>query len=203
MKKLILVSVTSLLFATCIIGCKNQTQKAQALYVSALDAYTIFNLDEAYAFAKTSLDADKNLFQSEFLIGKTQFFKNDYENAEKTFSKLIKKHPEYLEAEIWLIRTLILNQKYNEAESLLRKQLEYNNTDWRIFYLYSLLYDKQGILDQKLLMLTNAEMAIQDSAKVFTAQASTWGLLGLDEREAECLLKAQIIGNFQEFLDEK
>ncbi len=178
-----------------IVSCKKNNDDATKLYLSALDAYSAKNLDEALAIIKLAKQSGKSSPQIDFLTAKIYFFQNDYEECSKLLDKLLKKNKDFTEARIWKIRCDIISGKYELAEEELEKEISLNMTDWRIFYLYSLLSQKNEKIDEQLIMLNNAEICLQDAAKVFNSAAMTWGLLGMDEKEKFYLQKAKILEN--------
>lgn len=202
MKK-VLVLVLTLLLCLLITSCKDKISKAEAtkLYLSALDSYSNQKYDEASAYLVMLKKHDSKFYQADLLAGKIQFFQNDFLNALVTFKKLTKKYPQYVEARIWYIRTLIIAGQFELAKTLLETELSFNQTDWRIFYLYSLLEEKQGNIDKKIVMLNRAEMALSDSAKVYLELGEIWNLLDIQERSNEYNEKAKIIASSNESLN--
>lgn len=194
-----------LFFMTILISvfsCKEKlsSEETLKLYLSAVDCYTNQEYDQALVYLNLIKQNDSDFYQADFLIGKVLFFKNDLINAEQLFLKLQKKYPEYIEARIWYIRTLIISRQFDKAESELEKQLSFNQTDWRLFYLYSLLEDIRGNMDKKIVMLKRAELAMSDSAKVYMELATVWNLLDVMDKSEDYLLKAKIISETNESL---
>lgn len=183
-------------------SCKEKlsSEETLKLYLSAVECYTNQEYDQALVYLNLIKQNDSDFYQADFLIGKVLFFKNDLINAEQLFLKLQKKYPEYIEARIWYIRTLIISRQFDKAESELEKQLSFNQTDWRLFYLYSLLEDIRGNMDKKIVMLKRAELAMSDSAKVYMELATVWNLLDVMDKSEDYLLKAKIISETNESL---
>lgn len=182
------------------LSCDNvsasKRQEAEKSYISAVEAYANRDYDKASELARTAFSRDKNFYQAYFLEGKILFFTDNMGDAEKLFSSLVSKYPSYTEARIWHIRCLILKEKYERAQKLLNKELSFNTTDWRIYYLYSLLSQKTNNYDQRLAMNRRAETILTDSAKVYLDLALTWYTLGLEDRAVLYLNKARnITGN--------
>lgn len=184
-------------------SCSNKLSKVEVtkLYLSALDSYSNQNFQEALSYLEIIKKYDSKFYQATFLEGKILFFQGKLDNALSVFQKITKKNPEHIESRIWHIRTLILLDKLEKAEELLEKELTFNQTDWRIYYLYSLLEDRQGNMDQKILMLNRAEMVLSDSAKVYLELSNIWEILELQEKAHKYSEKANIISdqniNFQ------
>lgn len=176
-------------------GCsgKIKAEDSTKLYLAAMDAYSHEQYTESLAYIDMIKKHYNGFYQADFLKGKILFFQNDYEGATKIFKSLCKKHPQYEEARIWYIRTLILSKNYDTARKLLEKELTFNQTDWRVYYLYSVLEEAQENIDKKIIMLNRAEMALTDSAKVYMELADLWSVLDMNDRSADYLLKAKIV----------
>ena len=201
MKKVYILVI--ILLCSLITSCKDKISKAEAtkLYLTALDNYSQQKYDEAYAYLVMLKKYDSKFYQADLLSGKIQFFQNDFLNALLTFKKLTKKYPQFIEARIWYIRTLIIAEQFDLAKEILEAELSFNQTDWRIFYLYSLLEEKQGNIDKKIIMLNRAEMALSDSAKVYIELSEIWNLFDIKERSNEYSEKAKIIASSNESLN--
>lgn len=193
MKKSFIIFLSVILVFT--VSCKKNNDDTTKLYLSALDAYSSKNLDEALAIINLAKQSGKTSPQIDFLKAKIYFFQNNYEECSQLLDKILKKNKDFTEARIWKIRCDIVSGKYELAEEELEKEISLNMTDWRIFYLYSLLSQKNEKIDEQLIMLNNAEICLQDAAKVFNSAAMTWGLLGMDEKEKLYLQKAKVLEN--------
>lgn len=178
-----------------ITSCSNKLSNVEVtkLYLSALDSYSNQNFQEALSYLEIIKKYDSKFYQASFLEGKILFFQGQLDNALSVFQKITKKNPEHIESRIWHIRTLILLDKFEKAEELLEKELTFNQTDWRIYYLYSLLEERQGNMDQKILMLNRAEMVLTDSSKVYLELSNIWEILELQEKAYKYREKANIV----------
>lgn len=196
MKKSLLFLIFTLLLS--LTSCKKEDDSWYKLYLSAVDAYSVHDFDSALFYLSGAAKAKKNDLQINFLLSKILFFQEDYEKCNLILTQLIKKHPDFTEGKIWKIRCDILLENYDLAKKELDDELIINMTDWRVFYLYSLLSKNQEKFDDQLVMLKNAELSLQDAAKVYAASAMTWGMLGMESKEADYILKAKVIGNVEE-----
>lgn len=181
------------MFSFTFSGCGAHKAEAEKAYIAAVDAYGAEKYEEALVFIRQALVRDRKFYQAEFLEGRILFFTGNEAEAKKTFARLVTRHPEYIEARIWYIRTLILNGEYEKAEGLIEGELSFNTSDWRIYYLYALLAQKQKDYEKRLSMGRHAETALRDSAKVYMDMAAAWQALGLEERVKNYLEKASLI----------
>ena len=189
MKKLVICILCSCIF---FVSCKNNAT-AEKFYLSAVDSYAEHDFENALVFLKQAKKQDSSLYQVQYLEGKILFFQNKYEDAAKIFEKLVKKYPQYTDSRLFLIRCNIFLGNLSEAEKKLNQELSFNSTDWRIFYLYSMLYGKQNQLDKQLMMLNRTELAIKDTKKVYDNLAFLWDELGVRDKAVNYKVKSNIL----------
>ena len=208
--------IFAFLFASCsIAGIRSSktadTQKlydehnlydAQKVYVRAVDFYAKKNFPKALELTEQTLHCNKNFYQASLLKSKILYFTDKNEDAEKIIAKLTQKYPNYTEARIWQIRILLQNHKFAQAKILLDKEITFNTTDWRIFYLYSLLAKYEDNFNLHLSMEKQAESILQESSKVFIDIAGIWVNLGLRERALDYLEKAKVISTNPESIEQ-
>lgn len=176
-------------------SCKafNKAEDSTKLYLAAVDEYSKENYTKSLAYIDLLKKHDSGFYQADFVKGKILFFQNDYDNALKIFKKLSKKYPQFVDARIWYARTLILTKHYDEAETFLEKELSYNQSDWRIYYLYSVLEEARGHFDKKIIMLNRAELSLTDSSKVYMELSQIWDILDMNDRSSDYFFKAKIV----------
>ena len=180
---------------------QEKEEKAQKIYCLALESYAKQDFIRTIELADKAISCDKNLYHAQLLKIKSLYFANQNEKAEKTAAKLVKNKREFTEARIWQIRILLQNNELKKAHECLEHELSLNTTDWRVFYLYALLAEKQGNFDVRLSMEKQAETVIQESGKVFIDLASIWLSLGLRERALDYLEKAKSISANKESME--
>lgn len=189
MKKIVICILCSCIF---FVSCKNNAT-AEKFYLSAVDSYAEHDFENALVFLKQAKKQDSSLYQAQYLEGKILFFQNKYEDAAKIFEKLVKKYPQYTDSRLFLIRCNIFLGNLSDAEKKLNQELSFNSTDWRIFYLYSMLYGKQNQLDKQLMMLNRTELAIKDTKKVYDNLAFLWDELGVRDKAVNYKVKSNIL----------
>ena len=189
--KILLIS----LFVFLVISCspKYTEEDLIKLYLTALNFYSNEELEESKEYINMILQQDKNFYQAEFLLGKINFFQDNLINSKNIFYKLQRKYPEYIESKIWYIMTLILLKEYNQAQIVLDKSLSFNQTDWRIYYLYSLLETYRENYDKKIAYLKQAEECLRDSTKVYNELSQIYNFFELDNISSDYKLKEKTI----------
>lgn len=193
-----------LLISLLFFGCAQNREKeelAQKIYVQAVDEYGDQKFDSCLDFAEKSISLKRDFYQARLLQAKVFYFQDKNSLAQKTIKKLVKQYPEYTEARIWKIRILLQAQEYDEAKKLLDTELSFNNTDWRVYYLYALLAQKQNNFNLRLSMQKHAEQFLQDGNKVYIDLAAVWLQLGLRDRAIDYLEKAKNLSSDEESID--
>ncbi|MBQ0003807.1 MAG: hypothetical protein KBT21_09760 [Treponema sp.] len=183
-----------LLSFSILFSCKN-TGNAEKFYLAAVNSYAKQDLESASFYCEKALSQDRSFYQADFLQAKVFFMKKNYEESYSITKKLIKKYPQYTDARIWNIRSLILLDKLEDAEKLLITELSFNNSDWRTYYLYSVLYAKQNKIDLQLAMLNRSELALTDSMKVYHELFTIWDVLEVKDKAASYKMKSAILEN--------
>lgn len=188
-KSLSIIFIISILF----FGCKKDNSLANKLYLQSLDAYSKNDFLLCIKLVEKAIDLNENLIQGKLLLAKSYFFLDENSKALKFLEKIIKDNPEFTDARIWNIRILIFSENFQQAKKYLENELRINQTDWRVYYLYSLLAKAEGDFETQISMLEKAEIALIDGAKVFGEISEIWQGLGLEERANENLNKQKII----------
>lgn len=173
-------------------SCKN-TDNAEKLYLAAVNAYAKKDFSSSILYCDKALSQDKSFYQASFLKARTLYMQKDYELSYSITKKLAKKYPQYTDARLWNIRNLIYLEKNEEAEKLLTSELTFNNSDWRVYYLYSVLYSKQNKIDLQLAMLNRSELALTDSSKVYHELFRIWDVLEMKDKAASYKMKSAIL----------
>jgi len=197
MKSIKIASFFSIFIALNImlISCDRRAKQVEAerLYIAAVDAYTGEQFTDSLELVRLAIKLDRNLYQASFLEGRILFFLDQIEEAEKKFSILVKKYPGFTEARIWYIRCLVLKNDFTTAQKYLDEELSFNQTDWRVYNLYSLLAQRTDNFEERIAMNRRAENILTTSASVYIDMAVTWYTLGLNDRAQFYLEKAQNI----------
>jgi tetratricopeptide (TPR) repeat protein len=180
-------------FSLAACGSKDKRVEAEKLYIAAVDAYGAEKYADSLGLVRRAVKLDRHFYQASFLEGKILFFSEKIPEAEKIFSRLASKYPEFTESRIWHIRCLIFKGNLGVAQKMLDKELSFNHTDWRIFNLYSLLAQHKDNYEERIAMNRRAETILSGSARVYIDLAFTWHALGLDDRARVYLEKAQYV----------
>ena len=175
-------------------SCRD-SRGAEALYARATDAYIREDFSNALSLADEAIRADGDFLQARLLKAKVLIFTEKIGEAEKILRALCKRYPEFTEARLWYVRALIMTERYDKAETLLERELALNQTDWRFYYQYALLAQKQNALDKRLAMCRKAEQALCDSEKLYIETADIWLMLGIRANALAALDKALAVSS--------
>lgn len=193
--------LATLVFAClCLCSCKNAAKEMTAteMYEGALEDYSNKEFEKVLATCSRILNLDPDFFYADLLKAKAMFFLARHGDTKKLLSSLVKKHPEYTDARIWYARVLVLEDSLEKAQVVLDNELRINHTDWRVYYLYSLLAGKEQSYEVQLDMLSRAELMLREGKKVFAETARVWAALGVAEKTREHLMLYEILSSKNE-----
>lgn len=165
-------------------------------YIAAVERYSSGDLAGAMRLAREIIRKDHGFYPARLLEGKILFFSNDLAGAKRTFAALAKKESRYTEARLWYIRTLIASGDNGTARTELDRELSFNTSDWRFYYLYALLARATNENERRIAMLNKAAVYLEESGKVYIDLAKTWHDFAQDDRALRYLEKAgTVAGN--------
>ena len=101
--------LSSILTVSFLSACRSgePAREHLAAYLRAKNSYSAGDLSGAEALLREVVVAVPGFYQAHFLLGKTLFFKNAYEEAEAQLEEVLTFQPDYREAELFLIRLLM------------------------------------------------------------------------------------------------
>ncbi|MBR5866637.1 MAG: hypothetical protein IKZ04_01885 [Spirochaetaceae bacterium] len=196
--EILFYTIFCLIFICSIIySCKSEikTSALEEKYSKALQAYSRKDFNLVLDLCNQITYYTQRNFEAELLKAKAYFFTGENQKALDLINRLEKKYPSFQDAILWHIRILILSGKNDEAKKILDSQIRLNGSDWRIYYLYSLLAEKTENYELQLEMLHRSEILINDGSKVYSELARIWDSIGVKNRALENLVKAEILTN--------
>jgi tetratricopeptide (TPR) repeat protein len=165
-------------------------------YVAAVEQYSSGDLAGSMRLAREIIRKDREFYPAQLLEGKILFFTDDLAGAKRVFATLARKEPRYTDARLWYIRTLIVSGDNATAQRELDRELSFNTSDWRFYYLYALLARATNESEKRIAMLNKAAVYLEESGKVYIDLAKTWHDLAQDDRALRFLEKAgSVAGN--------
>lgn len=162
------------------LSCGN-SHMGKGFFISAQNSYASKDFNAALDCLDSAERNNYDRLQINFLRGKIYFMENNFSQAETYFRKCLKKCPEFTDAGIFLIRSLILQKKFTAAEAELKDYLIFNGSDYRFHYLAALNASGLNNFKNRLGFLYSAEVYARDSWKVFFENAKI--RLALDDKE--------------------
>lgn len=193
MKKVIILCL-NLLILSIFTSCSDRTE-AERLYIQASESYAKHDFSSAYNAVNKSIKKDSSFYQAQLLEAKILYFQDKNVESMKILKKTVSRHKEFTEAKLWLVRNYLALEQYDEAEQLLEREISFNQSDWRFYYLYSLLALKQNQMDKRLAMIKKAETYLQDSDKVYIEMSDIWITLGLRNKALDSLDTAEAVSS--------
>ena len=153
----------------------------KSYFLSAQNSYVAKDFEASLDYLASAEKNNYDSLQVNFLRGKVHFMDNNFYEAEKYFRKCLKKCPEFTDAGIFLIRSLILQKKFDAAEAVIKDYLVFNGSDYRIHYLAALNASGLKNVKDQLGFLYSAQVYARDSWKVFFENAKI--RLALDDKK--------------------
>jgi tetratricopeptide (TPR) repeat protein len=175
-------------------GCHSTTSgTTEKEYIVAVDLYSKQDFQGSLKVLRRIIKNDGKFYPARLLEGKILFFTDDLAGAKRVFATLARKEPRYTEARLWYIRTLIVSGDNATAQRELDRELSFNTSDWRFYYLYALLARATNESEKRIAMLNKAAVFLEESGKVYIDLAKTWHDLAQDDRALRYLEKAGIV----------
>ncbi len=187
-----LLAATAVLFFLGSCSAKRASEKELAAYAEAKILYSQGRLVEAEE-ALSVFSKSTSLPQARFLLGKTKFFRGDFEGASLVFNGLVRKFPEYREARIWLARALLEQGKKDEAERMTDTLLAEDAGDMRVYYLAGMIKAAKGDVRGSLGYLERSAELGDELAKTYFELARIYYQFGQDEKAEERLKRARSV----------
>lgn len=173
-------------------GCRNGkiSEEAVALYLKAKEYYTQGDLDQAESSFREAAAVSDDFYQAEFMLGKTLYFTDKKEEAEELFTRLLRRLPEYREAELFYIRTCMESGKTGEAVRRTEKLLAFDSADPRLLYLRAQLYQLEEDLSASIDYFNKAALFGEEFARVFLDLGRIYYIFGMFEKAEDNVRKS-------------
>jgi tetratricopeptide (TPR) repeat protein len=182
--KFFLSAAAVLFFVSCAKAPETETIR---LYARASEAYASGRFSETAEI----LGGEKNFHPALILRAKAEYFSGDFENAEKTCRRALKKRPSSFEAKIYLSRILNEKDDLQAAVKLTESLLADNPQDIRALRLASELAFQNGKNDEAAAFLDRAAEFSAESAMVLLDRARLRWTAGKRQEALDDLSRAK------------
>lgn len=162
-------------------------------YISAMDAYEKNDLDDSQQLLNKCLKLDSSFAPAHVLLGKIVFMKDDPKTAALHFRKALKKQPSFIDARIWLVRSLRLQGEKAEADGLLDSILADDPFNASALRLKAGMASELGDIAGAARYLERAVSGLSESATVFIDRANLLWIAGKKELALQDLRTAQML----------
>ncbi len=153
-----------------------------AAYLVAKKAYSTGDLNRAIILATELSRQSPLLYQGQLLLGKSLYLTDQYIEADIVLSRLIKKHPAYLEAGLWKARTEIQLNQIDAANSRIEFLLSYNSDDPRLLCLMGGIKEQKGELGQAIDFYKRASLYEEELAKNRLSLGKLYSRMGVYDK---------------------
>lgn len=133
------------LLVVLIASCRTKqltTTQFQA-YINAKNSYIQGDFDKSAEILDNEAFTVRQGHQALLLRAKCDFFRNDPKKAQDILQRLIRAYPGYTDAQIWLVRSFLAQEKFDEAKRTIETALEFNGDDPRLLQLMASIHESK------------------------------------------------------------
>ncbi len=187
--------ILTLCFACILLAaCKTEmTQQQSETYIDAKKQYLAGNLAGSLETLRTDKFGTRRGHQGKLLEAKILFLQGQAAESEKILLRLLDKNPRYTEAQLWLARSQLANEKISEAQETIEKAMEYNPEDPRFLSLAGNIREIEKDYQQALEYHMRAALYGEDLARTEISLAQLYYRFGQDARATEHIHRAQAL----------
>lgn len=185
----------------CFFSCKGKALDTESKYMEAMKLYGNMDFVNAEIKCNEVIDSNNSFLKGYFLKSKILFHTGRKKESIDLMKKIVKKHPAFIDAKLFLARALIETDSLKDAEKLLATLAEENGCDFRVYELYSILGKKNKDLKSRLYFQKKAEQCLGESYLVFLDLASIYRAFGMEEDAGKYLEKARVLSESEALLE--
>ncbi len=170
---------------------KGMSEDELSTYVKAKESY----LAGDYAKSVKLVDSARFTYgtghQAFLLKAKCEFFGQNPERAEAILKKILKAHPRYAEAEIWLVRAILAQGRLDEAETAIERAMEWNPEDPRLLSLMGSVQQAKKEYRKAFEYYTRSTGFAEETGKDEIALAELYWRFGQSDKALERIRRAR------------
>lgn len=193
MERILWITLPLVILVTVLSCSSRMSQEQTKTYINAKKQYLGGNLELARETLQTEKFGTRRGHQGKLLEAKILFLQGRTEDAETILIKLQKKNPGYSEAQLWLARAQLANEKPSAARETVEAAMEYNPEDLRLLSLMGNICEIEKDYQQALEYHSRAAMHEEDLARTEISLAQLYYRFGQDERATEHVQRAQAL----------
>lgn len=159
-------------------------------YLAARALYAESRFDQALSLLEDNEPAAAGFAANSFLIGKIHFFREDYDQAQRTWERTLQTHPHHLDTRKWLVRLHLLREQPAQAGQVLTPAFADSAEDPELLILLGRVLRQKGELAGAIEALSKAQVFAERSAEACLELAEIYHGIGLADREREQLQRA-------------
>lgn len=175
-------------------SCSSRVSQQQTeTYINAKKLYFGGRLEEALETLRSEKFSSRRGHQGKLLEAKILFLQGHTTDAEPVLISLHKKNPGYSEAQLWLARAQLANEKTSAARETVENAMEYNPEDPRLLSLMGTICEKEKDYQQALEYLGRAALYGEDLARTEIGLAQLYYRFGQDKQANAHIQRAQAL----------
>lgn len=180
------LTAISLIALTC---CSRFGMDKEAIttYARAKDQYLAGEYDKAIAIVTEGRFNYGTGHHAYLLQAKCEFLNRKPDRAEAILRKLIRVHPRYAEAGIWLVRSILAQGRIDEAETEAERAMEWNPEDPRILSLMGSIQDAKREYQKSFEYYARSTGFTEETGKDEIHLAELYWRFGQTDKALECI----------------
>jgi tetratricopeptide (TPR) repeat protein len=174
------------LYAVLIVlsGC-DTSGRALEYYEKGRTLYSNQSIEEALQYFKKAVSADSDLKQAYIMCAKCYFYLNREKSAIDTLEEVLKKYPQYVDANFWAGKVNFFLNDHGRAEEYLLAVIDEDSNHVDARYLLGDIYLKRGDLERALLNYSAVEMNLNIIALSKIRKGEIFASAGQNEKAAD------------------
>lgn len=186
--------ILALAILVTVASCSSRVSQQQTeTYINAKKLYFGGRLEEALETLRSEKFSSRRGHQGKLLEAKILFLQGHTTDAEPVLISLHKKNPGYSEAQLWLARAQLANDKTAAARETVENAMEYNPEDPRLLSLMGTICEKEKDYQQALEYLGRAALYGEDLARTEIGLAQLYYRFGQDKQANAHIQRAQAL----------
>jgi tetratricopeptide (TPR) repeat protein len=180
-----IICISLIILSSC-----SKNEEAIEHFNKGKQAYSKQVLDSAIEEFETSVNLDSDLLPARIMLGKSHYFKGNFEDAEKIFLDTSKKFPGNALCLHWLGKIKITNlESFDEAKGFFLQSVQLDDSNFNNNYYLAKIYEKEGKLKEALIEYNKALLIKNDFNKVHTDLSNLYSKMGEQNRAEQELNK--------------
>ena len=165
-------------------GCSMSEEEINQKFNEGIKNYSEKNLDKAILFFNEVADSDNEHLPSRIMLGKSLYYKGDYDKALEIFHKIEKDYSGNSLAMNWIGKILIqYPEKSEESKDYFLKSIQFDDNQIDSYFYLGRIAESKGDLKSALLYYNQGIEISKKSDKILKSIKAIYDKAGIDKNE--------------------